>query len=123
MPYSNGGGGSDTDYDWEDHNRRTVLEGRQILERTSASLARSNQVAIETENVGTEVISELGEQRESLLRSQRRLENASDDLNKTNAILRAMKRNVFYNKLTLILIIILEVFVLGGLLFVKLSKK
>lgn len=121
MPYSPGGG--DVDYDWDDHNRRTVLEGRQILERTSASLARSNQVAIETENVGTEVISELGEQREALLRSQRRLESANDDLSKTNAILRAMKRNVFYNKLTLILIIVLEVFCLGGLLFVKLSKK
>ena len=31
-------------YDWDAHNRRTVLEGRQVLERTSASLARSNQV-------------------------------------------------------------------------------
>lgn len=120
MSYPNGG---DTDYDWEDRNRRSVMEGRQILERTSASLARSNQIAIETENVGTEVISELGEQRESLLRSQRRLEHAHDDLSKSNAILRAMKRNVFYNKLTLILIIVLELFCLAGLLFVKLSKK
>lgn len=110
-------------YDWDDHSRRIVLEGRQALERTSASLARSNQIAIETENVGTEVISELGEQRESLLRSQRRLENANDDLSKSNAILRAMKRNVFYNKVTLMLIIILEVFCLIGLLFVKLAKK
>lgn len=39
----------------EEHNRRLVLEGRQVLERTSASLARSNQIAIETENIGTEV--------------------------------------------------------------------
>lgn len=42
-------------YDWDSHNRQIVLEGRQILERTSASLARSNQIAIETENTGTEV--------------------------------------------------------------------
>lgn len=31
-------------YNWDDHNRRAVAEGRQILERTTASLARSNQV-------------------------------------------------------------------------------
>lgn len=41
-------------YDWDDDNRRIVHEGRQILERTSASLARSNQIAIETENIGTQ---------------------------------------------------------------------
>lgn len=40
----------------DDNNRRLVLEGRAALERTSASLARSNQVAIETEYVGTEVM-------------------------------------------------------------------
>lgn len=110
-------------YDWDEHNRRLVLEGRQILERTSASLARSNQVAIETENIGTEVVSELDEQRESLLRSQRRLEDANSDLSKSNAILRAMKRNVLYNKIILILIIILEAFCLGGLIFVKAIRK
>lgn len=33
-----------SNYDWDAQNRRTVLEGRQILERTTASLARSNQV-------------------------------------------------------------------------------
>lgn len=110
-------------FDWDDHNRRMVLEGRQILERTSASLARSNQVAIETENIGTSVIGELGEQRETLLRSQRRLENANDGLSKSNAILNAMQRNVIYNKLILICIILLEIVILAGMLFIKFAKK
>lgn len=113
----------DSGYDWQDHNRRIVVEGRGILERTSASLARSNQVAIETENIGTEVISELDEQRETLLRSQRRLEGANEDLSKSSAILRAMKRNFFYNKLTLIMIIVLEIFCLIGLIVLKVKKK
>ncbi|XP_055696604.1 vesicle transport through interaction with t-SNAREs homolog 1B [Lutzomyia longipalpis] len=109
-------------YDWEDHNRRTVLEGRAVLERTSASLARSNIVAIETEQIGTEIVSELGEQRESLLRSQRGLQNTNEGLSKSRAVLKAMQKNVLYNKLTLILIIILEVFILGGLVFIKFIK-
>lgn len=33
-----------SNYDWETENRRVVLEGRQILENTSATLARTNQV-------------------------------------------------------------------------------
>lgn len=45
----------ENNFDWDEHNRRIVLEGRQVLERTSASLARTNQIAIETEQVGTEV--------------------------------------------------------------------
>ena len=114
---------SNNDYDWEAHNRRLVLEGRQILERTSASLARSNQAAIEAEHVGTEVISELDSQRETLLRSQRRLEDTNADLSRSNAILRAMKRNVLYNKIILILIIILEALCLAGLIFVKFTRK
>lgn len=110
-------------YGWDEHNRQTVLAGRQILERTSASLARSNQIAIETETIGTEVIGELGEQRESLLRSQRRLESANEGLRKSNVILRAMQRNFLYNRLILILIIVMEIVILGGLLFIKFRGK
>lgn len=109
----------DGEYNWQDHNRRLVLEGRQVLERTSASLARTNQVAIETENIGTEVISELDEQRESLLRSQRRLDNANEELSKSSAIVRAMKRSFFYNKIALILIIVLEILCLILLIVLK----
>lgn len=134
---------------WDAHNRALVDEGRQALERTSASLARSNRIAIETEEIGTnvsqtsprdmnftnenslcinwynsfQVINDLSEQRESLLRSQRRLENANDGLSKSGQILRSMRQNVFYNKLLLILIITLEVLILGALLFVKFFKK
>lgn len=39
----------------DDYNRQVVMQGQAALERTSASLARSTQVAIETENIGTEV--------------------------------------------------------------------
>lgn len=69
------------------------------------------------------MINELSEQRESLLRSHRRLESANDGLSKSAAVLRAMQRNVFCNKLVLILIIILEVSILSGLVFLKFFRK
>lgn len=43
------------DNEWDSHNRSVVAEGRAALERTSASLARSNRIAIETETIGTNV--------------------------------------------------------------------
>jgi vesicle transport through interaction with t-SNAREs 1 len=73
--------------------------------------------------VGTEVLGELGEQRETLLRSQARLENANDGLSKSRQVIRMMRRNVLYNKIILIMIIVLEAFILAALLFIKFFKK
>lgn len=77
------------------------------------------QVAIESENTGTEILSELDSQRESLLRASERLDNANDGLFESNRILKMMKRNVFYNKLILVLIIVIEMFILASMIYIK----
>lgn len=105
--------------EWEDRNRQVVLEGRKILERTGESIVRSNQIAIETEAIGTEVISELNDQRETLLRAKNRLTNADDELSRTRIVLRKMQRNVLYNKIILICIILLEVTILVTVCYMK----
>ncbi|KAH8330927.1 hypothetical protein KR067_009162 [Drosophila pandora] len=105
-----------------DHERRQaqlVANTYDVLQRTGESIQRSNQIAIETENMGAEVLGELGEQRESLLRTTRRLEDADEDLSKSRAIIRKLSREVLYNKIILILIIVLEVGILIGLLVLK----
>nr|CAH7737182.1 unnamed protein product [Callosobruchus chinensis] len=109
--------------DPEEGNRQLILEGSRILERTGESIARSEQIAVETENVGNEVISELGQQRESLLRTRDRLENANTQLDYTKSVLRKMGRNVLYNKLILIMIIVIEVLILISLSYLKFFKK
>ncbi|XP_016940069.1 vesicle transport through interaction with t-SNAREs homolog 1B [Drosophila suzukii] len=93
-----------------------------VLQRTTDSIQRSNQIAIETETMGAEVLGELGEQRESLLRTTRRLEDADQDLSKSRVIIRKLGREVLYNKIILILIILLEVGILVGLLVLKFVK-
>lgn len=110
-------GGSD--YDWQSRNRQTVVEGRAVLERTGESIARSNQIAIETENIGTEVISDLNEQRETLLRAKGRLTNADQQLDSSRNLIRKMSREVLYNKLILVLIIILEILILLAVAYLK----
>lgn len=65
------------------------------------------------------MLGELGEQRESLLRTTRRLEDADQELSKSRIIIRKLSREVVYNKIVLILIIILEVAILIALLVLK----
>ena len=105
------------------HNRQIVAEGTSVLERTGESLARSHQVAVETEDIGTEVISNLSEQREALLRSQNRLTDMDRHLDHSKSILRRMGRNVVYNKAILVLIIISEVGILCAVCYLKFFKK
>jgi len=99
--------------------RKTVLEGRNILERTSDSIARSTAVAIETEEIGNEVVGELGTQREALLRTKGRLIDTDVEISRSRKILRSMYMNMVYNKIILIGIIIVEVCILAIVVYLK----
>jgi len=57
----------------ENAQRSRLLQGNASLNRGSDSIARSHQVAAETDHVADEIVSELGVQRESLLRTQDRV--------------------------------------------------
>ncbi|XP_017141966.2 vesicle transport through interaction with t-SNAREs homolog 1B [Drosophila miranda] len=105
--------------DHEQRQQQLAANTYDILQRTGDSIQRSNQIAIDTENMGAEVLGELGEQRESLLRTTRRLEDADQDLSKSRVIIRKLGREVLYNKIILILIIVLELGILIGLLVLK----
>ena len=51
-------------------NRSKLFQGHQSLQRTTESIARSHQIAAETDQIGTDIIDELGEQRETLVRTR-----------------------------------------------------
>ncbi|XP_003704831.1 vesicle transport through interaction with t-SNAREs 1b isoform X2 [Megachile rotundata] len=104
---------------WEEEHRRTLLEGNAALARSAQSVVRSQALAIENEQIGTEVISELGEQRERLIRTKRRLSQTDEELDKTRRILNVMRRKVLMNKFVLILIILLEIAILGIIVYLK----
>ncbi|CAI5763811.1 transport through interaction with t-SNAREs 1B [Podarcis lilfordi] len=99
--------------------RVLLLQGTESLNRATQSIERSHQIAAETDQVGTEIIEVLGEQREQLDRTKGRLVNTSENLSKSRKILRAMSRKVMTNKLLLSFIIILELVILGGVVYYK----
>ena len=57
----------------ESSQRARLLQGTQSLNETSNSLARIHTVAAETDEIGTEIITELGMQRETLVRTKDRV--------------------------------------------------
>jgi hypothetical protein len=48
--------------------RNKLCQGTQSLNRATDSIARSHQLAAETDEIGVEIIDELGRQRETLVR-------------------------------------------------------
>lgn len=53
--------------------RALLLQGTESLNNASQSIERSQRIAAETEQIGTDIISELGEQREQLDRTRNRV--------------------------------------------------
>ncbi|KAG8224745.1 hypothetical protein J437_LFUL005314 [Ladona fulva] len=103
--------------------RQRIAEGNAALTRTSASLVRSIQVAEESEVIGAEVAGELGEQRESLLRTRNRLEDVNQELSRTRRLLRTMYVRVIANKIVLVFLIAIELLIIISLVYIKFIKK
>ncbi|KAM9294055.1 vesicle transport through interaction with t-SNAREs homolog 1B [Gastrophryne carolinensis] len=103
--------------------RNLLLEGNQSLSRASDSIARSHHLAAETDAVGQGIVEELSGQREQLERTKDRLVNTSENLSRSTKILRSMSRKIVTNKLLLFIIIILELAILGGLVYYKFFRK
>ena len=100
-----------------------LAQGTAILEKTSQSIMRATQVAQESEAIGSEVVSELGVQRENLVRTRDRITDANQDLKKSHVVIRSINRRLLTNKFLLIVIIIMELAILLALVYLKFIKK
>ncbi|KAG8560453.1 hypothetical protein GDO81_014986 [Engystomops pustulosus] len=99
--------------------RSLLLQGHESLNRTTDSIARSHRMAAETDAIGQNIVEELGGQREQLERTKDRLINTGENLSRSRKILRSMSRKIVTNKLLLSVIIILELAILGGVVYYK----
>ncbi|ESO99579.1 hypothetical protein LOTGIDRAFT_141904 [Lottia gigantea] len=116
---SSGSRGFNTEDRMEASQRSKLLQGHQSLQRTSDSIARSQQISEETDQIGVEIIGELGEQRETLVRTRDRLHETDGNLVRSRKILKGMARRVMTNKMILIVIILVELGIVGGLVYWK----
>ncbi|XP_026864030.2 vesicle transport through interaction with t-SNAREs homolog 1B [Electrophorus electricus] len=103
--------------------RTLLLQGTEVLTNASQSIERSQRIAAEIDQIGTDIIEELGEQREQLDRTRDRLVHTGENLSRSRKILRAMSRRVMTNKLLLGIIIILELAILGAVVYLKFFRR
>lgn len=108
---------------WDSDHESTIQSTHGTLERASQSIARSTQVAVETEQIGTEVVGELSQQRETLLRTRQRITDTDAELSRAEVIMRKMACGVLSNKIILVLIILMEIAILGSVVYLKFFKK
>ncbi|KAG7334505.1 hypothetical protein KOW79_002912 [Hemibagrus wyckioides] len=99
--------------------RALLIQGSESLNNATESIARSQRIAVESEHIGTDIIEELGQQREQLDRTRDRLVHTGENLSRSRKILRTMSRRVMTNKLLLGIIIIMEVAILGAVVYIK----
>ncbi|KAJ8289655.1 hypothetical protein GJAV_G00003780 [Gymnothorax javanicus] len=103
--------------------RALLLQGTESLKNTSQSIERSQRIAAETDDIGRDIIEELGEQREQLDRTRDRLVHTGENLSRSRRILRSMSRRLVTNKLLLAVIILMELAILGAVVYFKFFRK
>jgi len=117
------GASSSQNYNHNDILRNKMAEGLASLERGSQSVARSERVAAETDEVGIQIIGDLDDQRETLIRTKEKLKETDSDLSRSRRILNNMAIKVATNKLLLVVIIILELAIIGAVVYLRFIKK
>ncbi|CAG9798327.1 unnamed protein product [Chironomus riparius] len=87
----------------EDQKRR-LLDNSERLERTGNRLAEGYRIAIETEEIGTQVLQNLSTQRESIQRSRNRLRETNADLGRSSRLMNTMIMRSIRDKFVLYII-------------------
>lgn len=89
---SNTGGGLTTDQ------RRQLLQNSSALDRTSERLKDSQRIALDTENVGGNILNDLRSQREQISGSRNTLMAADTYVDRSVRTLKSMSRRLVANK-------------------------
>ncbi|XP_037547396.1 vesicle transport through interaction with t-SNAREs homolog 1A [Nematolebias whitei] len=88
--------------------RAHLLDNTEKLERSSRRLEAGYQIAVETEQVGQEILSNLHTDREKIQRARERLRETDANLGKSSRILTGMLRRIIQNRIL--------IFVLGAVI-------
>ncbi|KAK0400380.1 hypothetical protein QR680_003469 [Steinernema hermaphroditum] len=92
-----------------------LIQNTESLARTSRKIQDTYRMVVETEQVGNEILGNLGSQRETITRARERMREADADVTRSNKVLSQMIRRVIQNRL---LLLIIAIFMMVCLLFI-----
>jgi len=84
--------------------RQNLLKNSERIERGTRRLDAGHKVAIETEELGAEILRDLHEQGETIEKSRERLRQMNADLGKSSRVLSAMLMRVIQNRIALVVV-------------------
>ncbi|XP_073540827.1 vesicle transport through interaction with t-SNAREs homolog 1A isoform X2 [Phyllobates terribilis] len=90
--------------------RAHLLDNTEMLERSSRRLEAGYQIAVETEQVGQNILENLSQDREKIQRARDRLRETDTNLGKSSRILTGMLRRIIQNRVLLVVLGIIIVF-------------
>ncbi|KAI8343243.1 snare region anchored in the vesicle membrane C-terminus-domain-containing protein [Chlamydoabsidia padenii] len=100
--------------------RQRLLNGTDRLGESSRRLEASHRLALETENIGVNILGTLKGQRETLLRTRDTLGEADSYIDKSSRTLKVMARRMATNKIIIGVIILLLVAIIILVIWSKL---
>eukprot|EP00126_Sphaerothecum_destruens_P010132 Sdes_comp20679_c0_seq2m16146 len=103
--------------------RQTLLESYQTNTKINQSLETSHRIAHESEQIGVGILSELASQRETIQRTRGHLGETQDHLGKSSRLLRFMNRRIITDKAIMTAIILVEIFILALIVYMKFLRK
>lgn len=111
----------DFDIGMQEDQKRRLLDNSERLERTGNHIQEGYRIAVETEEIGTHVLQNLSQQRETIQRSRNRLRETNADLGRSSRLMNLMIMRSIRDKF--VLYIIGVVFVIGVTLTIYFTIK
>ncbi|EDQ85137.1 uncharacterized protein MONBRDRAFT_38961 [Monosiga brevicollis MX1] len=102
--------------------RDKALGNRQMLDESSARIANTQRLAAESEEIGHQVMVDLNDQRETIIRSGQKVSAVDANLGKANQLLNGMTRRIMTHKIVMMSTILLLIGILGGVVYLKFFK-
>ncbi|KNC46450.1 Qb-SNARE [Thecamonas trahens ATCC 50062] len=103
--------------------RQRILDGKRRLEETSNRLSNAQRLALESEEIGANTLSELHQQREIIERADRNLYIADDNVSRGHKLVRTMNRRLVTTKIITGVIVLLILGTIFTIIYFKWIKK
>ncbi|XP_003385565.1 PREDICTED: vesicle transport through interaction with t-SNAREs homolog 1B-like [Amphimedon queenslandica] len=100
-----------------------VLRNTEAMKRATYSVHKAQEISAETDQIADNIVNELGEQRQTLLRTRDRVSGFDAQMNQTRSLLRKIACQTVQNRFILIAVIIVEVLILILVTWLKFFKK
>lgn len=101
---------------------QSLLDNTVTLERTSTRLIHGQKIALETEQIGAQILNDLNSQRQTISRARERLRETDTDLDQSSRVLNTMLRRVLQNKFVLYAVVIAVVLAIVIAVYVSMTR-